>query len=131
MERGSLPKGTVMRMHELEAWLGDNHGLTGVLLNELLDQANEIEDRYPDNDDQVERDAALSAAYRLMTEPVEDVLADYGKQRSDARAAASAASAALQQAARTEIASGRLSEAGFARVALVDRMSVRKWIGKQ
>ena len=120
-----------MRMHELEAWLGDNHGLTGVLLNELLDQANEIEDRYPDLDDQAERDAALSAAYRLMTEPVEDVLADYGKQRSDARAAASAASAALQQAARTEVAPGKLSEAGFARVAQVDRMSVRKWLDKR
>lgn len=120
-----------MRMHELEAWLGDNHGLTGVLLNELRDQANEIEDRYPDIDDQADRDAALSAAYRLMVEPVEDVLADYGKQRADARAAASAASAALQQAARTVVTEGKLSEAGFSRVAGVDRMSVRKWLDKR
>ena len=120
-----------MRMHELEAWLGDDHGLTGVLLNELRKQVNEIEDRYPDVDDQAERDAALSAAYRLMVEPVEDVLADYGKQRADARAAASAASAALQQAARTVVAEGKLSEAGFSRVAGVDRMSVRKWLDKR
>jgi hypothetical protein len=120
-----------MQLTELTAWLGDNHGLNSDELAELLDQANEIQDRHPDPDDQAERDAALTAAYRLMTEPVEDVLADYGKQRSDARAAASAASAALQQAARTVVAEGQLSEAGFARVATVDRMSVRKWRDKR
>jgi multidrug efflux pump subunit AcrA (membrane-fusion protein) len=131
MERGALQEGTTMQLFELEAWLGDDHGLNEDELTELLDQANDIEDRYPDADDQPERDAALSAAYRLMTEPVENVLADYGKQRTDARAAASAASAALQQAARTVVAEGKLSEAGFARVATVDRMSVRKWIDKR
>jgi multidrug efflux pump subunit AcrA (membrane-fusion protein) len=131
MERGALQEGTTMQIHELEAWLGDYDGLTDEQFTELLDQANDIEARYPDPDDQPERDAALSAAYRLMTEPVENVLADYGKQRTAARAAASAASAALQQAARTVIADGRLSEAGFARVADVDRMSVRKWIDKR
>jgi len=120
-----------MQRYELEAWLGDGHGLNEDELTELLDQANEIEERYPDPDDQAERAAALTAAYRLMTEPVEDVLADYGKQRSDARAAASAASAALQQAARTVVAEEKLSEAGFSRVAQVDRMSVRKWVGKR
>lgn len=120
-----------MQLHELEAWLGDNHGLNEGELTELLNQADEIEERYPDADDQAERDAALSAAYRLKTEPIEDVLADYGKQRSDARAAASIASAALQQAARTVVADGTLSEAGFSRVAHIDRMSVRKWTGKR
>lgn len=120
-----------MQRYELEAWLGDNHGLDEKELTELLDQANEIEERYPDIDDQVERDAALSAAYRLKTEPVEDVLVDYGKRRSEARAAASAASAALQQAARIVVAPDKLSEAGFARVAQVDRMSVRKWLDKR
>ena len=120
-----------MQQYELEAWLGNDHGLNEDELAELLDEANEIEARYPDADDQAERDAALSAAYRLKTEPVEDVLADYGKQRTDARTAGLIASAALQQAARTVVADGKLSEAGFARVATVDRMSVRKWLGKQ
>ncbi len=119
-----------MQQYELEAWLGDDHGLDEDELAELLRTAEEIDERYPDEDDQAERDAALSVACRLMTEPVEDVLADYGKQRSDARAAASAASAALQQAARTTVVNGKLSEAGFSRVAGVDRMSVRKWLGK-
>ena len=117
--------------YELEAWLGDDHGLDEDELAELLGISDEIAERYPDEDDQPERDAALSAAYRLMVEPVEDVLADYGKQRSDARTAASAASAALQQAARTVVAEGKLSEAGFSRVAGVDRMSVRKWLDKR
>lgn len=120
-----------MQLHELEAWLGDNHGLDENELAELLTEADEIGDRYSDPDDQAERDAALSAAYRLLTEPTQDVLADYGKQRSDARAAASAASAALQQAARTTVGPSKLSEAGFARVADVDRMTVRKWVGKR
>lgn len=133
MERGALNEGIAMatQQYVLEAWLGDDHGLNDDQLAELLTISNEIAERYPDEDDQPERDAALSAAYRLMTEPVEDVLADYGKQRSDARAAASAASAALQQAARTVIAPGKLTEAGFGRTARVDRMSVRKWLGKQ
>jgi hypothetical protein len=120
-----------MQLFELEAWLGDRHGLAEDELTGLLDEANEIEVRYPDTDDQAERDAALTVAYRLKTEPVEDVLADYGKQRSDARAAASAASAGLQQAARAVVAEGKLSEAGFSRVAQVDRMSVRKWLDKR
>jgi hypothetical protein len=119
-----------MQRYELEAWLGDDHGLDGDEFNELLAEADEINERYPDEDDQAERDAALTVAYRLMTEPVEDVLADSGTQRSDARAAESAASAGLQQAARTLVPGGKLSEAGFARAAKVDRMTVRKWLGK-
>lgn len=120
-----------MQRYELEAWLGDDHGLDEGQLLELLGEADEIEDRYPDPDAQAEREAALTTAYRLKTEPVEDVLADYGRQRSDARAAAAAASAALQQAARTVVPDGTLSEAGFSRVAGVDRMSVRKWLDKR
>ena len=116
-----------MQLHELEAWLGDDHGLTSEQLDELLTEANEIEERYPDADDQAERDAALSAAYRLMVEPLEDVLADFSKQRADARAAESAASAALQQAAQSVIPDDQLSEAAFARTVGVDRMTVRKW----
>lgn len=120
-----------MQQYELEAWLGDNHGLNEDQVAELLRTADEINGRYPDTDDQPERDAALTAAYRLMTEPVEDVLADYGKQRTDARAAALVASAALQQTARLLIPAGKLSEAGFAEAAQIDRMAVRRWFGKR
>jgi hypothetical protein len=120
-----------MQLFELEAWLGDNHGLDEDELTELLNEANEIEERYPDEDDQPERDAALTAAYRMKTEPLVEVLADFGKQRSDARTAASAASAALQHIVHNLAADGTPSEAGFARIANVDRMTVRKWLGKQ
>jgi hypothetical protein len=117
--------------YEIEAWLGDNHGLTGEQIDDLVRIADGLTVRYPDPDDADLREAALTVAYRLMTEPVEDVIADYGRQRSDARAAAASASAALQQAARTVIAEDKLSEKGFARVALVDRMAVRGWLGKR
>lgn len=120
-----------MQQHELEAWLGDNHGLDDLAISNLLAEANEIEDRYPDPDDHAERDAALTAAYRLITEPAQLVVSNYSEQRASALADASAATAALQQAARNPIVFDRLSEAAFARAAGVDRMTVRKWRGKQ
>jgi hypothetical protein len=117
--------------YEIEAWLGDDHGITGAQIDDLVTVADELADRYPEEDDADLREAALTAAYRLMTEPVEDVLADYGQQRSEARAATASASAALQLAARTVVADDRISEAGFARLAQVDRMAVRGWLGKR
>ncbi|WP_369167754.1 hypothetical protein AB5J49_07795 [Streptomyces sp. R28] len=120
-----------MQRYELEAWLGDDHGLDDLGLANLLTVANEIEDRYPDPDDHAERDAALTAAYRLITEPAQVVVSNYSEQRASALAAASAATAALQQAARNPVVFDRLSEAGFARAAGVDRMTVRKWRDKR
>ncbi|MFF4791880.1 hypothetical protein ACFY2M_19425 [Streptomyces sp. NPDC001276] len=121
-----------MQMYELEAWLGDDHGLTDGQLTELLAQAGEIEVRYPDPDDQAERDAALSVAYRLMTEPAEAVVADYAAQLATARASEAAALVALQHAARTLVPAGEMSEAGFADKAGVDRMTVRRrWLNKR
>lgn len=120
-----------MQQYELEAWLGDDHGLDEKQLAELLVEAAEIEDRYPDADDQDERNAALAAAYRLKTEPAEKVVAEYGQQLTAARAAAAVASAGLQQAAQTAIANGDYTEAGFARAGGIDRMTVRKWTQDQ
>jgi histidinol-phosphate/aromatic aminotransferase/cobyric acid decarboxylase-like protein len=120
-----------MQQYELEAWLGDDHGLTDDQLDELLAQATEIQERYPDPDDQAERDAALTAAYRLKVEPPENVLSDYSAQRTAARAAEAVASAGLQQAAQSLIWNGQWTEAGFARAVGVDRMTVRKWTQDQ
>lgn len=117
--------------YEIEAWLGDNHKLADDQIDALVEQADDIAARYPSSDDADLREASLTAAYRLMIEPVEDILAEYGKRRSEARCAAALASCALQQAARTVIANGMLSEAGFSRVAGVDRMSVRRWLNKR
>ncbi|MFD5577286.1 hypothetical protein [Streptomyces pseudogriseolus] len=120
-----------MQRYELEAWLGDDHGLDEQQLGDLLDEANEIQERYPDPDDQAERDAALATAYRLKTEPAEQVVAEYGQKLTAARAAVAVASAGLQQAAQTAIAKGDFTEAGFARAGGVDRMTVRKWTQDQ
>ncbi|MFF1566922.1 hypothetical protein ACFVY1_25930 [Streptomyces sp. NPDC058293] len=120
-----------MQLYELEAWLGDNHGLTEEQLDELLTQAVEINERYADPDDQAERDAALSAAYRLQIEPAESVIADYSGQLATARSATAAASAGLQQIAQNAIVAGQFTEAGFARAVGVDRMTVRKWVQDQ
>lgn len=120
-----------MQQYELEAWLGDDHGLTGQQLTELLAQANEIEQRYPDEDDQTERDAALTAAYRILRGE-QDAVDELAKQLATARAAEARALAGLGQAARMLIPAGEMSEAGFADKAGVDRMTVRRrWLGKR
>lgn len=88
-----------MQLHELEAWLGDATGrLTANQLNELLSTANEIGERYPDPDDQLERDAALSTAYQLMATD-QDVVEGLARERDAARTAELQALAGLQQAA--------------------------------
>ncbi|MFF8408967.1 hypothetical protein [Streptomyces omiyaensis] len=120
-----------MQRYELDAWLGDNHGLADDDIEQLLTEANEIEERYPDPDDQPERAAALEVAYRLRIEPAESVLADFSEQRAKARAAEAVASAGLQQAAQSVIPAGQLSESAFARHVGVDRMTVRKWTQDQ
>lgn|SRR5689334_20754447 len=119
-----------MQLNELEAWLGDDHGLGEDQLAELLDTANEIEERYPDPDDQEERAAALTVAYRLMRGE-DEVVDELAKERSEARAAESRALAGLRQAALMLIPAESRTEAGFAKQAGVDRMAVRSWLGKR
>ena len=119
-----------MQRYELEAWLGDDHNLTDDQIDDLLGTAAEINERFPDADDQAECDAALTAAYRVLTEDAGAVVTDLAAARSNARAAEVAALAGLQQTAVTLIERGDSTESGFARQANVDRMTVRKWLGK-
>lgn len=65
-----------------------------------------------------------------MREDTDDVTADLAQRRATARAAELDALAGLQQIAITRIGSGDATESGFARQAGVDRMTVRKWLGK-
>ncbi|WP_432137668.1 hypothetical protein [Streptomyces sp. bgisy154] len=120
-----------MQQYELEAWLGDDHGLTEDQLTELLHTANEIDDQYPDEDDRDDRDAALTAAYRLMVEAPDALTAELAAARTAARAAERKALVALRQVAVTRIANGDATESGFAQQAGVDRMTVRRWLGKR
>lgn len=119
-----------MERYELEAWLGDNHGLTDTQVTELLAIANVIEARYPGEDDADERAAALTTAYRLMVEDSADVVDELAQQLITARNAEVEALAALQHAAVTLIPNG-YTENAFANAAGVDRMTVRKWLGKR
>lgn len=118
-----------MQLHELEAWLGDNHSLTAGQLDELLRTASEIGERYPNPDDQLERDAALSTAYQLMATD-QDVVEGLAREREAAKNAELQALAGLRQAALALIPHGDATEAGFARKAGIDRMTIRRWLGK-
>lgn len=119
-----------MQQYELEAWLGDDHGLNDDRISELLQHANDIEERYPDADDQPERDAALSTAYQLI-QGQDDVIATLAAERDRAKQAEVQALAGLRQAAVMLISAGSRTEAGFSRQAGVDRMAVRRWLGKR
>ncbi|WP_255951534.1 hypothetical protein [Streptomyces odontomachi] len=117
-----------MQRYELEAWLGDDHGLTDEQINELLQQADEIEERCDGDQDEMREE--LVTAYRLAMEDADSVVAELSDKRLAASVAEANALAGLRQAAITLIGRGDATEAGFARQAGVDRMTVRKWLGK-
>jgi hypothetical protein len=119
-----------MQRHEILAWLGDDHTLTAEQLDEFATAADEIEQQYPDLDDQDEAQAALIAAYRLLVEDQAVVVRELSTQLASARRAELMAVAGLKQAANQLIDARERSESGFAREAGVDRMTVRAWRGK-
>lgn len=120
-----------MRRYELDAWLGDDHGLTEEQIDELLRTSDDIDEQYPDQDDSDDRGDALTAAYRLMIETPEDLVAELVEERARARVAERKALVALQQIAVTRINNGDETEAGFAKRSGIDRMSIRRWLGKR
>lgn len=126
-----------MQRYELDAWLGDEHGLTGEQVADLLATAEDIAVRYPDPDDADDREAALTVAYRVMVEDPEVVVAELGERLARARRAEHYATVAVRQAALSLVRQsgkgdrGVTTEGGFARVSLVDRQTVLKWLGKR
>lgn len=119
-----------MQNHEITAWLGNDHTLTDEQLDEFTAAANQIEQQYPDADDQDEAQAGLIAAYRLIVEDQATVVRELAAQLASARRAELLAIAGLKQAANQLIDARLQTEAGFAREAGVDRMTVRAWRGK-
>lgn len=111
--------------------------LTAEQVDDLTAAAAEIGRRYPDPDDAAEREAALTLAYRLMVEDHSQVVAELADSLAAARLAEVSALAALRQSAVTLVRDrgkggrGITSEAGFARAAGVDRMTVRGWLDKR
>ncbi|MGC0364827.1 hypothetical protein ABH922_002811 [Rhodococcus sp. 27YEA15] len=86
-------------------------------LNREADRVGEI---YPDPDDQYERDAALSAAVQYMLG--ETSVAKVGDELRRAKIA-------VRQLAVMAVEDGQ-AETRTARDAGVDRMTIRKWLGK-
>lgn len=121
----------MIERHEIEAWLGDSHGLADDQITDLMRQAGEIHERYPDPDDAEDRDAALYAAYELMARDREEVLAEMAGRLTYARALEARALAGMRQATLTLVPPKIETEAGLARKLGVDRMAVRGWLGKR
>lgn len=127
---------TTTQRHEIEAWLGDDHGLTDEQVGDLLRTSDEIAARYPDPDDRDEREAALTVAYRLMAEDPETVVREVAAERLRAQLAEARAVAGLRQAALILVdldggrsARGIQTQQGFAERAGATRMTVREWLG--
>lgn len=126
--------------HDVEAWLGDNHNLDAFDVTELQRQADLIAARYPNPDDEHEREVALTAALEVVVDAgdPEAVVAGMGRDLAAARSQERAAWVRLGQAASmlVELPSmenpspkGVRSQRGFAKAAGVDRMTVLKWLG--
>lgn len=118
-----------MQRYELDAYLGDDHGLDEDQIAELLAKTDDIEERCDADPDEMREE--LVAAYRLMREEPNIVVAELAERRIEAIVAEANALAGLRQSAIVLIGRGDATEAGFARLAGVDRMTVRKWLGKK
>jgi hypothetical protein len=125
-----------VQRYELDAWLGDDTGLTEDQITDLLATAQDIADRYPDPDDADDRETSLLTAYRLLVEDGSAVVQELSAALAVARRAEHKAKVALRQAALIIIEPGGAgqrgiaSQRGFATVAGVDRQTVLGWLGK-
>lgn len=113
----------------LDAWLGDaRDDLTGEQYSRLVDEATSIADRYPDPDDEADMDDALEAALEYLLG--ETGPADVGADLTRVRIAARTAMVRAQEVARLAVQDG-MSEVRAAETCQVDRMTVRKALGKR
>lgn len=121
-----------MQRYELDAYLGDfADDLTEDQKADLLRASDEIDALYPDDDDldeyADERLAAFSAAVQYVMGDLD--AASAGDNLLMARSASASAMAAARQIALMATANGA-QEAPLARQLGVDRMTIRKWVGK-
>lgn len=113
---------------DMQEWAGPAWGeLTEAQQRALDDLGDEVADRYPDDDDQPLRDAALSAAVQYWLG--ETTLDDAGHELRRARQAEAEARAAARQLAILAAADA-VPETQIAARLGVDRQPVRKWLGK-
>lgn len=113
----------------LDDWLGDARSdLTDEQYNRLLDESIAIAARYPDPDDADDAQDALGAAVRYALGETDPQRA--GAALTDARSEARSALVAAQQVARMAVQDG-MSEVQAAQTCGIDRMTVRKVLGKR
>jgi hypothetical protein len=123
---------------EVEAWLGDGHGLDDKQVTKLKQLADGITKRYPD--DRGARETAWAVARELLvaeTEAAEtEVVRQLGIARLEARQAEQDALVGLQQAALQLVDSGEnrkargvRSKQGFAQYSGVARSRIQEWLG--
>lgn len=118
-----------MEAREIIDWLGDAaDDLTTEQIERIAAESRRIDERYPDPDEQGERDAALSAVVQhLLGETTPE---DAARTLIDARAAEGRAYAAALQIAVLLVGDGT-PKATAARMAGVDRMSLLKALGER
>lgn len=115
--------------HPLAAWLGPAlDDLTDDQLDRIAAESERIDARYPDPDEQPERDAALSAVVQYLLG--ETTVDDAGRSRLAAQRAERLSVVVSQQVAMMAIADHGLSEVEAARRAYIDRNTLRRALGK-
>lgn len=115
--------------HELMAWLGPAAGeLTAEQIERVADEARQIAERYPDPDEQPERDAALSAVVQYLLG--ETTPEDANRALIDARRREREAYVTALQMAVLLTGDG-VPDATAARRAGIDRMRLLKALGKR
>lgn len=118
-----------IQRHDILAWLGDDHGLTTDQIDDLTTTAEDIANRYPNPDDTDDREAALVVAYRLTTGDT-NVITELAAELLAADIARHRAVVGLRQAAISTIEGDHTqTQAGFATLVGVTRMTVRNWLG--
>lgn len=118
-----------LQMHETMAWLGD---AAAEMSEEQIDRFHResavIVARYPSEDYMEEQQVALTAALRYILGETD--LDTAGREREATQAAAVTAFVSAQQVARMAVQDG-MTEAEAARRGSLDRMTVRKALGKR
>lgn len=114
---------------DMDVWLGPAAAeLTPEQRDRFDREVDAIHERIGDDpDDQDDRDAALSATVQYLLGDL--TIDDAGHARTRTRDAARAALLAAQQTARMAVQDG-MTESDAARRASIDRMVVRKVMGK-
>ena len=118
-----------MQTHELMAWLGPAADtLTAEQTERVAAEARNIAERYPDPDEQPERDAALSAVVQYLLG--ETTAEDANRALIDARRREREAYVAAERIAVMMVRDG-VPKATAARRAGIDRMSLLKALGER